>query len=109
MAVYLDNAKAKKGRVTYCHLFADTDLELHALAADLGVARCWFHRAGTARRHYDLPWEKRRVALLKGVVAVSRQQAVAMMRRRSMSGSLGPAHEALDWLASEKAQLKLKA
>lgn len=32
---------------------------LHRMAADLGVKRCWFH-AGASYPHYDIP--KRRVA-----------------------------------------------
>ena len=31
---------------------------LHAMAADLGIKRCWFH-AGASYPHYDIP--KRRV------------------------------------------------
>lgn len=34
---------------------------LHAMAVDLGIKRCWFHRgAGGRYPHYDIP--KRRVA-----------------------------------------------
>lgn len=32
---------------------------LHAMAADLGIKRCWFH-SGTSYPHYDIP--KRRIA-----------------------------------------------
>lgn len=32
---------------------------LHRMAADLGVKRCWFH-AGASYPHYDIP--KRRIA-----------------------------------------------
>lgn len=32
---------------------------LHAMAADLGIKRCWFH-AGASYPHYDIP--KRRAA-----------------------------------------------
>jgi len=34
---------------------------LHRMADDLGIRRCWFHRGGAGRfPHYDIP--KRRVA-----------------------------------------------
>jgi hypothetical protein len=44
---------------------------LHRMAADLGLKRCWFHR-GASYAHYDIP--KRRVAEVqaKSLVVTSR-------------------------------------
>lgn len=36
---------------------------LHLMAADLGIKRCWFH-AGASYPHYDIP--KKRVAEIMG-------------------------------------------
>lgn len=36
-----------------------TEENLHRMAEDLGIKRCWFHR-GASYMHYDIP--KRRVA-----------------------------------------------
>lgn len=36
---------------------------LHLMAADLGIHRCWFH-SGSRYPHYDIP--KRRIAEIQG-------------------------------------------
>jgi hypothetical protein len=45
--VYVDDMRAKYGRMVMCHLIADTDAELHAMAKAIGVARRW-HQAPPA-------------------------------------------------------------
>lgn len=39
MTVYVGDMRAKYGRLILCHMVADTDAELHAMAARIGVAR----------------------------------------------------------------------
>ena len=61
MTVYLDDWRqpARLGPVDdrWSHLVADTDEELHAFAARLGMRREWFqHKAGRPHQaHYDVP------------------------------------------------------
>jgi hypothetical protein len=40
--VYIDNMRAKYGRLVLCHMIGDTDEELHAMADTIGVARKWW-------------------------------------------------------------------
>ncbi|MGB4864336.1 MAG: DUF4031 domain-containing protein [Hyphomicrobium sp.] len=85
MTVYVDNMEAsfqpshRPGR-TYvmCHMIADTDDELHAMADKIGVARKWFQGD-----HYDIAKSKRALAIQNGAVALSMRDlsAMAMLKR----------------------------
>ena len=94
MTVYLDDWRqpARLGPVDdrWSHLVADTDDELHAFAARLGMRREWFqHKEGRPHQaHYDVPERTRREALELGAVAVTWRQVGRMMRERR-SGPVG--------------------
>lgn len=66
-----------------CHLTADSDEELHAFAAKLGLKRSWFqlHRV---INHYDLTASKRALAVELGAVEMSFREQRA--RRRAANG-----------------------
>jgi hypothetical protein len=97
MTVYVDDAHipatVRNGRArhtsTWCHLFADTQDELHAFAARLGLRRCYF-QPGPARGdgspspywHYDLTAGKRQQALRLGARAVTWHQSIQIIRDR---------------------------
>lgn len=67
-----------------CHLTADTEEELHAFAARLGLRRAWFQAKSTTP-HYDLTESKRELALKLGAVFVSaREQATRRLRARGV-------------------------
>ncbi len=68
MTVYVDDMRAPYGRMVMCHMLADTDDELHAMADHIGVARRWHQKAGTPHSHYDIclksapmPWQRARL------------------------------------------------
>lgn len=82
MTVYVDDMRAKYRRMIMCHLLADTDDELHAMAARIGVARRWHQKPGTPHSHYDICLSKRALAVKLGAVEVDRVGVVAVIRKK---------------------------
>lgn len=93
MAVYVDSMRAPYGRMIMCHMIADTDAELHAMADKIGVARRW-HQGD----HYDIALSKRVLAVAAGAVEISLRQCGAMVVRRRITGSLGEPGAAIAWV-----------
>lgn len=105
MTVYVDDMRAPFGRLIMCHMLADTDDELHAMADRIGVARRWWQSpAKTSGSHYDIALSKRALAVTAGAVQITWKQAGAMNARRRITGSLGAPDEAIDWLVAHTAQ-----
>lgn len=101
MAVYVDDMRAKYGQMVMCHMIADSDEELHAMADRIGVSRRWHQAPPKARHsHYDIALFKRAQAVGCGAVQITWRQAAAMIARRRQTGSLGDPADALDWYAS---------
>jgi len=59
-----------------CHMTADTEQELHAMAARIGVARCWYQGD-----HYDICKAKRALAVAAGAIEADRRTFVGALRR----------------------------
>lgn len=97
MTVYVDNMRAKYGRMVMCHMLADTDAELHAMAAKIGVARKWFQAPPKHDPHYDIALSKRAAAVAGGAVEVTLRQMAAMNMRRRIEGTLGDPATAEEW------------
>ncbi|MBN3811662.1 DUF4031 domain-containing protein [Paraburkholderia sp. Ac-20347] len=97
MTVYVDDMRAAYGRMVMCHMIADTDDELHAMAAAIGVARRWHQKPGTARSHYDIELGKRSAAVMRGAVEITWRQAGAMTAHRRALGTLGTPEAAVVW------------
>lgn len=76
MTVWVDDmhkfAMGQFGRMKMSHLMADTDDELHAMAARIGVARRWFQGD-----HYDVAMSKRAQAIEFGAVAITLREMAA--------------------------------
>jgi hypothetical protein len=105
MTVYVDDMRAPFGRMVMCHMLADTDEELHAMAAKIGVARRWWQSPEkTSGSHYDIALSKRALAVAGGAVEITLRQAAAMNRRRRLTGVLGPASEAEAWAQADLAE-----
>lgn len=97
MSVYVDDMKAKFGRMIMCHMAADTEQELHAMADKIGVARKWYQGD-----HYDVCLAMRAKAVEFGAKEITWMQLgckaraadcrkmVAIMEAR---GELGKAEE----------------
>ena len=79
MSVYVDDMRAKFGRMVMCHMLADTDEELHAMAARIGVARKWHQKPNTAHSHYDICLSKRALAVSFGAQEIDRYGVKAVI------------------------------
>jgi len=95
MAVYVDDMRARYGRMVMCHMLADSDDELHAMACAIGVSRRWWQ--GPHKSHYDIALSKRHLAVARGAVEISMRQAAAMAARRRITGDLGSPLDAEAW------------
>lgn len=109
--VYVDDMRANFGRMIMCHLLADDDLELHAMAAKIGVARKWWQSPEkTSGSHYDICLSKKTLAIQLGAIEITWRQAGAMNSRRRVTGELGKPEDAEEWLKKhmeERRSLKL--
>lgn len=76
MPVYVDDFRARYGRMIMCHMVADTLVELHEMADKIGVARRWFQWPSTIP-HYDICLAKRGLAVAAGAQEVSARWVVA--------------------------------
>jgi Protein of unknown function (DUF4031) len=97
VAVYVDDpsipAQVRNGRVVHdsrwSHLFADTQQELHAFAAKLGLRRSYFqpgrprgNGSPSPHWHYDLTAGKRQQAIRLGAQPVTARQAIEIIAAR---------------------------
>lgn len=69
MGVYVDDFEAAYGRMKMCHMVADTEAELHAMAALIGVARKW-----SQGDHYDICLAKKALAVSAGAHPITTRQ-----------------------------------
>lgn len=85
MPVYVDKAIHKYGRMLMCHMLADTQEELHAMADKIGIQRRWY-QAQASTPHYDICKAKRALAIQNGAIEIDRRQTVEILRRLRHSG-----------------------
>lgn len=97
MTVYVDDMRAKYGRMVMCHMLADTDEELHAMADAIGVARRWWQAPPRHDSHYDIALSKRAAAIAAGAIEITWRQAGSMVMRRRITGVLGSHTDAIEW------------
>lgn len=102
MTVYVDDMRAPFGRMVMCHMLADTDDELHAMADRIGVARRWHQGPPAHDSHYDISLSKRALAVQAGAVEITYRQCATMNLRRRATGLLGTPGEAWEWLVSRR-------
>lgn len=90
MTVYVDDMRAAFGRMVMCHMLADSDAELLAMADTIGVARRWHQHPGTHASHFDIALSKRSLAVAAGAQEITWRDAVQVIRHRRLV-SLGRA------------------
>lgn len=83
MSVYVDDMEASFGRMTMCHMIADTHAELIAMVDTIGVQRKWIQKEGMPDEHFDIAKSKRALAVAAGAKAITlRALADKISRRR---------------------------
>ena len=85
MTVYVDNLNAKYGRMTMCHLLADSTDELLKMVDDIGVKRKWIQYPGTHKEHFDICLAKKSLAVALGAQEITTRDAVRIIRARLKS------------------------
>lgn len=69
MTVYVDDVRHKFKRMIMCHMWADTETELHEMAEKIGLQRKWFQEPPRASwKHYDVCLKSKARALELGAV-----------------------------------------
>ena len=80
MAVYVDSQRNPFRGMLMCHMLADTEAELHAMADRIGPRREWY-QSHASTPHYDVPLSRRRLAVEFGAVEIGRRETVVLIRR----------------------------
>lgn len=87
MTVYVDDMyrypMGRYGRMKMFHMIADTEAELHAMAAKIGVARKWYQGD-----HYDIALSKRALAVQYGAKEITLKELAFMSKERKNAVSL---------------------
>ena len=101
MTVYVDDMRARFRDHIMCHMIADTEEELHAMAARIGIARRWYQGD-----HYDVTLERRALAVEYGAREITWRQCSLMtvLRRRDPAAPLLMPEEGAAWLRARLAE-----
>lgn len=80
--VYVDNMEANYGRMTMCHMIADTREELLEIVDKIGVQRKWIQNYGTPREHFDISLSKKKLAISFGAKLISMKKLATITMNR---------------------------
>lgn len=98
VSLHRDASGQRFGRMVMCHMIADTDAELHAMADAIGVARRYWQAPPAHDSHYDVCLSKRALAVKAGAIEISWRECGSMCMRRRITDALGQPHEAVEWV-----------
>lgn len=87
MAVYVDDERIPFGRMKMCHMLADDQGELLAMADKIGVARKWLQHPGKPQEHFDICLSKRALALKHGALEADREKVGEIVRQKRQQQS----------------------
>lgn len=82
MAVFVDDMKARYGRMIMSHMIADTTEELLNMADRIKVDRKWIQKPGTKREHFDISQSKKALAIKYGAKEITQVELVMKIRDR---------------------------
>jgi hypothetical protein len=110
--MYLD-PMGEFGRMKMSHLIANTDEELHAMAARIGVARRWWQdpatKRGCSHSHYDIALSKRALAVAAGAVEITQRQGVAIQGLKRFGLPPGDLATVVERYHAEKVERRQRA
>lgn len=82
MAIYVDNMRAKFGRMIMCHMIADTHSELESMARTIRIQPKWLQDPGEYSEHYDICLSKRAQAIRAGALELTWRDLTVKLRQR---------------------------
>lgn len=80
--IYVDDMRARYGRMIMCHMIADSSRELLTFAWRLGIHPKWIQHRGTPAEHFDISLGKRTLAVNLGAKEITRRELVEIIRDR---------------------------
>lgn len=101
MTVYVDDMRARFGRMIMCHMIAETEAELHHMAFRIGVSRFWYQG-----NHYDVCLAKRALAVRYGAKEITMRQCALMVACHTRDGVMPDPDCAADRFRSLLARIK---
>jgi hypothetical protein len=101
VTVYVDDMRAAFRGHIMCHMIADTEEELHAMAERIGIARRWYQGD-----HYDVTLDRRALAVEYGAREITWRHCSLMtvLRRRDPAAPLVTPEEGAAWLRARLAE-----
>lgn len=82
MAVYVDSMRSRFARMIMCHMAADTEEELLAMATLIGLPHMWHQFPGTPKSHFDISLSKKDLAIRAGAIQVRPCDIVQLIRAK---------------------------
>jgi len=83
MSVYVDDIRHRFGNMIMCHMWADTEAELLAMADRIGVARRWIQKPPKASWvHFDIALAKKQRAINAGAILTDKYGPVEFLARQ---------------------------
>jgi hypothetical protein len=84
MTVYVDDVRHRFRSMVMCHMWADSECELLAMADRIGVARQWLQRPPKASwLHFDVSLGKKAKAIAAGAVLTDKYGPLEFLAKRS--------------------------
>jgi len=101
MAVFVDDMRARLGRRIMCHMIADSESELHAMAHHIGIARRSYQGD-----HYDIGRSQRAIAVRAGAREGTQRQLAAMLWLAHNGQTMGQPETAIERMIAARAILR---
>jgi hypothetical protein len=99
MAVYVDTMQAPFKGMLMCHMIADSEHELHAMAAAIGMERKWYQRD-----HYDISMDRKQLAIQKGAREIGVRELAALVFLSRAGQPMGDPETAVSRMRAWKRQ-----